>query len=388
MKESAWFVVAVAMLTVAAPAAVGLETGAADADPADGVLADVCRDREFHPPIHVADREPLEEDDPRGFVVENPVTGQAESRPGSGVVAGDGSETDPYVIEGWCIVSWWEVVGAGPAWDATEGFDPHRTRSNSQTALDALRDTGIHLDTDAHVVVQDVLIAGFGTGLHGTASPNVTLTDSEIQGNVRGVEQVPLVRGNTISENHHGIYQDIRSQLENLEITRNTIVDNFGSGIVDQSAPQGTVVTENVVSRNWVGMKLTGLDILLEDNHVTENEKTGIQVGEEVQFPVSGNIRNNTVVDNGGPGLRIAGGFDNDLSPITLRGNNIHGNVANLGGTGVKAEGEGTLDARENWWGCPDGPVLTPSLTECQRVFGPVDYDPWLTAPNPDAGAH
>ena len=44
-------------------------------------------------------------------------------------------------------------------------------------------------------------------------------------------------------------------------------------------------------------------------------------------------------------------------------------------GLGVENRGLGTLDARNNWWGCDDGP----GAKQCLAVIGSVSFAPWLT---------
>jgi hypothetical protein len=46
--------------------------------------------------------------------------------------------------------------------------------------------------------------------------------------------------------------------------------------------------------------------------------------------------------------------------------------------TGVANLSGGTVDARENWWGCKQGPTDD----KCSQIVGPnVAFDPWLTKP-------
>lgn len=77
----------------------------------------------------------------------------------------------------------------------------------------------------------------------------------------------------------------------------------------------------------------------------------------------------------------FAGFFPGDCSgaathaAVTIRASAIAGNAVGangLGGTSVNAE--------NNWWGCPAGP----NATGCDTAIGTVDYTPWLTKPPKD----
>jgi hypothetical protein len=62
---------------------------------------------------------------------------------------------------------------------------------------------------------------------------------------------------------------------------------------------------------------------------------------------------------------------------VEIHENNVFGHAV-----GARAFGTDAVDARDNGWGCPDGP----DAGECDDVGSSIVYDPWLTAPNPDAG--
>lgn len=115
-------------------------------------------------------------------------------------------------------------------------------------------------------------------------------------------------------------------------------------------------------------------------------------------------FRNSTIIGKDGPETRSFDGIDSGkarMSNLTVVDNNfthlengvtiaspaeVHGNNFRNVGEGLDdwSEGSGPTDGRWNWWGCPDGPG---DGEDCATVDGDVVFDPWLTEPNPEAGA-
>ena len=57
---------------------------------------------------------------------------------------------------------------------------------------------------------------------------------------------------------------------------------------------------------------------------------------------------------------------------VTAHKNIIHGN-----GHGATGEAGTSVEAQENWWGCPQGPGVG---ARCDKASGTVNFTPWLTA--------
>jgi hypothetical protein len=217
------------------------------------------QDCDVHEPIRI-----LEDKGAHGFVWDDPVTGEEVYRPGSGVVAGDGTAANPYVIEGILLRS------------------------------------GIGLEA-AHKEV--------------TSAPDAT-----------GVS--------------------ITAETARVH---NTTVEDGWTGIGTGGGTNGVTI-ENVT--------MDGADIGLD---AYKDNNTTWQYNE---------ISNYT----------DAGMHVNLTENVTVR----HTNFEDTGGIGLDVENtDKTVDARHNWWGCADGP----DDSACDDVVGDAVYDPWLTAPNPDAGS-
>jgi len=86
--------------------------------------------------------------------------------------------------------------------------------------------------------------------------------------------------------------------------------------------------------------------------------------------PITGTIITGNVID------------DESVDIVTNTPAQVNVNLNDLldGNIGVDNIGAGTVDATENWWGCPGGP----GKRECTTVSGPgVIFTPWLRHPIP-----
>lgn len=121
----------------------------------------------------------------------------------------------------------------------------------------------------------------------------------------------------------------------------------------------------------------------VEHNTLTGNDGYGLYLTARVGTPAVGNsFENNVATENEQGGVRIrAEGSGAQARDTMIRGNNL---FANVDGVGLSAEGDAeTVDARWNWWGCPQGP----DEAACEDVEGSATYDPWRSEPNEEAGS-
>lgn len=358
-------------------------------------VEDACEGRQPHPGIEIR-----EDHGPTGFTWTNPVTGETELRPGSGVSQGDGSAENPFVIEGWCFV-------------APFGEDEPASPS------------AVHLHgTEAHVVIRDVGITGVlmeraadQYGIHLEDTRNVTLAGNEARhllsgllleqsngtharGNALGFNGAGIeVQGstairlaaNTIENNGAGVFAEgapgialVDNEIPNSTLRGASLLDapdaSVDGNVVQKSARDGlflvdapgATVAENLVTDHGrEGLGLVRADGSLVANNTAARNELGVQVWDSSQVSLTHNVAR----DND-HGLH----FELAAEDHTVRQNNLHGNAV----SGLDARSaDDPVDARHNWWGCPEGP----EDPACDAVLGDVSFDPWQTEPVPDAGA-
>lgn len=211
-----------------------------------------------HPSIEITERHGL-----RGFTWTNPVTGEREYRPTSGVVDGAGTEEDPYVIQEWCI-------------------PPNP------------KEAGITIEgTSAHVIIRDNLIEGglnslpvlghdFGIELE--SAEHVTIEDNVIRNNryygvqLYEVSDVSIENNTFTNQGYNGVRAAWASDLliANNSLTRNILDSplNGGTG-VRISSSTGVTVTHN----NLGGHGPVGLLSWSEETHDVRNNWWGAPSG-------------------------------------------------------------------------------------------------------------
>lgn len=344
-----------------------LPTGAIDGHQTDGPADPLCRGRQPHPPIEIKS-----EEGPQGLIVgEHPRTGEPIYRPGSGVVAGNGTQANPYVIAGWCIQipegGWTPVDTASLLIRHT---DAHlRIEDNVIAGRTPIPGEGIDLRRVSNVTIRGNDISETGIGIRARYVENVQVQDNELTGNgftgiwlrhtnavqivdndiTRGREAIGafssedlVIDGNRVEDNRvNGIF--VASSSAN--ITDNTVLDSGKHGLLLRSSP-GSLVEHNVVSNsgrnglyihksnravvwnntvrdNRVGLELARSGRTLIANNTLE---AGVELGGPSRSHHLHNMQNNTV--NGAP-LRYTRG-DDDLDLSGLLGQVIAVNTTNL----------------------------------------------------------
>lgn len=223
---------------------------------------------------------------PTGFILgHDPATGEPIPRSGSGVTQGDGTQEDPYIIEGWLIEQ------------ATNGI-----RIEDTTAHVVIRENRL-----AHHASHAMLLANAG---------NVTIERNILETNVGSGVHVEEpsgaveVRDNAMVDNQRGVSA---SEAGDLRITQNAIRDSRGTGIdiagsnavrvesnvVDGTDDDGIYTSESpntkircnrVVRSPAIGIHIDegSPDTVVEDNHV-ETHGFGILVSTSHRTQVVGN---------------------------------------------------------------------------------------------------
>lgn len=236
-----------------------------------------------HPPIEIR-----EDVGPRGFVLGHRPNGEPIHRPGSGVVAGNGTEEHPYVIEGWCI------TGERAPFGLTIGG----------TGTDA----GILVNgTSAHVVVQDNEVTGFQTGIHvAEAAPDtVTLESNTIGEPAATVDTQPARELAADAAEAAGVH---RLALFALGGTPEPSEAIGGGGSIHLDHAPGTAVVGNDVASS-IDVEASP-DTLVEANALHDS----------LAFDAS---HGSTVRDNAVNGTWDVGLYVVDSNEVTLEGNDV-----------------------------------------------------------------
>lgn len=368
-------VVAMSLLLVVAPAfgAVGpvVEGPAEEAVPLDG------GEYEDHPPIRIHGDDDFES-------------------PLSGVVSGSGTEEDPYVIEGWRIqplhirmsnqgsddgvgklcepapavsTDWWrtsrhhgiEIVGTSAHVVIRNNFVHARDKISVQGRTVDSRDLiGVFLKNADNVRIENNSIGSAeGTelfrGICAEGATNLEIRENSIQRTIHTSVSVKKSSMVTIDGNHILESSGYGSIADGIELNR----------------VNGATVHGNVLN----GHQSASISVFSGGNHVIQHNTMTDSRGDGLYMQdVSGpSISYNVVAWNEDDGIRLV-----DSSNVRANFNNIHDN----GLLGVR-NGFDPTDAEHNWWGCEDGP----GNPGCDEVDVNVDSNPYLSSPEPDAGA-
>lgn len=354
--------------------------------------------------------------------------------PGSGVVGGLGIAQLPFVIALWCIDGTddrWDELGVGPDQDhgiVLKDTDAHVLVLGTNTT--AHERHGVLLDGANNVTLKaNTITDNGGDGVRMLDAQQNALLNNRIEG--QGVDGVFLwknapdnrIEGNTIKDN--GLFGvNLRTSVGGNELVDNLIEGNDRSGIHSSSSDENSVVQNTIRDNGNDGLRLEfgGNHHEISQNQIFENGRNGIRLAGAGNH----NVHNNTIRDN-------------DRRAILLRGpppnNAIHGNILAQSNWGIDVIGgdfgtpagnqywgnnfqdndEGGFRAsstnyhgwfgspdpnhiEDNWWGHETGPgggVDDDCSSEIadgdgQRIVtddARVCFEPWLQAPNLDAGA-
>lgn len=361
--------------------------------------------------------------------------------PASGVRAGSGSEEDPYLICGWEIVP--QSVDGILLKDTTAHVVIRNNYIHGALAAvqayvpelgslgDQVLHAGIHLRGASHVAVEENRVLDnrpilyvqvlcectLARAFHGVSvqsSADVTIHRNDIARNAGIGIRVSDSTGasadqNTVASNAGGGI--LGWHVPGFQVSANVLTGNGFASISVGLSPDAAVVGNSVtggtsgvsvafatprasVVGNSIDRSVTGVELLyaheahISGNNITNSSRDGVNTHGSRNQSLSGNrivgsvrdgiyasaatnltVRDNDILDSGRDGTNVT-----NNSNVTLRNNNIVGNSEH----GVHSMGR-LVDARENWWGCAEGP----GAAGCDGVTQNVLYDPWLTEPAP-----
>jgi parallel beta-helix repeat protein len=209
-------------------------------------------------------------------------------------------------------------------------------------------------------------------GVEATYGAGLTVEDVHVQApgsdgiEVRRLDQTH-VRASTVADSQRfgvHLYDSANSSVEETTVTNSEY-----EGVRFWLSPSATVNQTIADDNGRLGIRVSGDGAaVIANNSARNNGYRGIVVS-GVEDAV---VRDNEATGNADEGIRLGS------ADAELRGNNLADN-----GVGVGQWNSEPVDARHNWWGCQQGPTHS----ACDDAYDGVDYDPWLTSPNPDAGA-
>lgn len=242
----------------------------------------------------------------------------------------------------------------------------------SGTTTNGNGDYGVHIIDAGNVTITNSTAnnngsIGFlvfdGDGNAATAVAEITVTGSTANSNVNwGFDLVALgdltISGSTANENDSPGFE---LRAGNITVTDSTANDTIDDDGLELHSDGDIVVCGLTANRNFDG----GIDLDQDSGQVANARVT------------------NSVFEN-----NLGAGIDFDTSSLSpsgtflANGNNISGNVVN----GLELDDDVTVDATGNWWGDATGPSPGGTGDSIDPGPGSVDFDPFLTAPNADAG--
>jgi len=189
----------------------------------------------------------------------------------NGITGGQGTEEDPYIIEGW-------VINASMAAGAAGGLqlshtDAHFKIRNVRVELGGALYTGIWLSNVRNGWIEDSVLADNYEGITLNSTVNLTIKNNTLVNNSSsGIYAVASecvnIELNEINESKHGVYSHI---CEQVRIVDNAIYDNeYG---VYLNCTSNSSISGNDIARNQYGVYLTECnDIDLIENSLADND--------------------------------------------------------------------------------------------------------------------
>jgi parallel beta-helix repeat protein len=280
----------------------------------------------------------------------------------NGVVGGAGTQSNPYIIEGWTIdasasdTNLWPYITAGISIDHTSKYFVIRNctiknageygvgislgfLSNGRVESTVVRSsgTGISLASCSNVVLNSNMIENCSEGISNGSysSDNITISNNTITGSTdTGIYFFNLTNstasGNSVKNSKAGIYV---SSSAGCTINNNIVQGNTNTGIeVKYSNSVGgdnNTITYNDTSNNGIGISVYGSYDIISYNTSNGNSGRGIlldYIGLTDITASNNTVSNNTTSHNGGDGIYTGSGCINNkiLNNTSLSNNTLN----------------------------------------------------------------
>ncbi len=267
-----------------------------------------------HPPIQITENEGS-----NGFILDRDTpSGEPIYRPGSGVVAGNGTADNPYVIANWCISPPTLMKGL-----LIRNTTAHVTIENVYIGPNGLPYTnGLILSNAKHVSVRNSTIQANwnAAGVQVEESEDIRIVGNDLSYNIEGVE-VKGSSGVRIASNHiSASYQhavDVEASHD-IEVTHNELARNLaGVNLVD--VEDSKVQHNTLVKAAGFGIRAKGTEAPL----ITDNTLTGTFHGILLNKAHRAVLLNNSLVEVGDTGIGILLSNETTLRENSLEGGSI-----------------------------------------------------------------
>jgi parallel beta-helix repeat protein len=221
------------------------------------------------------------------------IKGNAAFTPANGVTGGSGTQSDPYIIEGWDI--------------------------------NALSDHGIEIcNTDMYFVIRNCYVHdgknNYQSGIFLYNVQNGQVENTIPSNNYAGIELLLSsnnnISNNNVLNNNYGI--DVRHSSNNNNIHNNNASNNLVAIVLHSSNKNN--IYNNSALNNYYGIRL----YYSSNNNIYNNSVLNSGDGITLFISSKNNIFNNNVLNNGG-GIDLWGSSNNNISNNNVNSNNWYG---------------------------------------------------------------
>ncbi len=197
------------------------------------------------------------------------INGNENFTAANGVTGGNGTESDPYLIEGW------EIEARAANGIAIDGTTAHFVVRNVHVHSSSLTHYGVYLDNVTNGRLENCNITDNWMGIVIGKSNNVRLVDNIVTSNDEGVRVYDsfdmVVESNAIVENSPRNGMSLVSS-SNINLRGNTISANGWAGMYVASSTRITISGNDVNSNNLEGLRVSSSSyVYIRSNYFSDN---------------------------------------------------------------------------------------------------------------------